>query len=142
MLWTIVKIYSNLPCKKNTQRDRHRTQKPLFQQSLIVPKNPKTDPLIRKTFFQAKNFVKYEGVPFYQKRTGSKKVAQCRKKAVLLCTIIEKTLIILTGLKNNQRSPFAQTENFSKTREKLKNIFLQKTLNNLRKTIKTIEEAD
>ena len=75
----------------------HKPQKPLFPQ-LKQRKNPfllekfcgfllseknlqeqeKRPTKFTKRFFQAKTFVKSQGVPFYQKRTVSKK-AQCQK---------------------------------------------------------------
>ena len=94
-----------------------------FGKSLIESKSPKRDLLNSLTILSShKNFVKSEGVPFYRKRTVSKKSRQCRKKPYVFCTIIEKTLISPTGLKKiNHRLPLKLGKRFCTTEKRKKN---------------------
>ena len=86
---------------KKTRRDGHKTRKPFFPelkttQNLFLSeknwdffqkkprgrslsKNPKRDMInLQNVPFSSQKLCKIERVPFYQERTVSKKVAQCR----------------------------------------------------------------
>ena len=116
--------------KKTVRSDRHKTRKLLFsptgknkkffsfEKKSRHRKTKRTPIKFAKRIFQAKNFVKREGVPFYRKRTVSKKkVAQCRNKAV--------RLISPTGLKMKSKVTYRTGEtnllNRKPLRKKTKN---------------------